>query len=262
MGKPRTSTMSNVETGLVKRRPELLLLLRRSEWSKKIVKALQGDYIVKRIPTRSALRSALAVQGGDLLVIDSLAQGHADMAQVCRSIRGMSAIVVIALTDTQDPDERIGVLEAGADECLPKASSIREIKVRIENLVRRMRLSAPASAAGDVLQFSGWTIDPHRRLLTDPEGLAVDLTTAEFDLLWAFCRNSGKPLSRDQLLGFTRAGSAGPTERSIDVHVSRLRRKIELNSRRPIFLRTIRLGGYLFTPRVTGLTDQSDGTET
>ncbi|WP_083872791.1 winged helix-turn-helix domain-containing protein [Agrobacterium albertimagni] len=258
MGKPRSSMPSGVETGLADRRAELLVLLRRSERSKRIINALQGDYLVKRVSSTSALRATLFVQGSDLLLVDSLAQGQEDMAQFCRNIRLTSSVAIIALIDTEDPEAHIEVLEAGADECFPKTLSIREIKVRISGLMRRMRLSHAAGSLSGVLRFSGWSIDPHRRLVTDPSGQTVDLTTAEFDLLWAFCRNSGKPLSRHQLLGFTRAGAAGPLERSIDVHVSRLRRKIEFNPRRPIMLRTVRLGGYIFTPRVEGLTDQSD----
>ncbi|MBC2774947.1 winged helix-turn-helix domain-containing protein [Rhizobium sp. AQ_MP] len=86
--------------------------------------------------------------------------------------------------------------------------------------------------------------------MTDPTGRPVDLTAAEFDLLWAFCRNSGKTLSRQTLLTLTRVGAARPVDRSIDVHINRLRSKIEVDPHRPMLLRTVRLGGYIFTPAV------------
>ena len=89
-----------------------------------------------------------------------------------------------------------------------------------------------------------------RRQVRDPEGVHVTMTTAEFDVLLAFCRNPGMVLTREQLLGLTHAGLAGPVERSIDVHVSRIRQKIEPNVREPSFIKTVRLGGYLFTPDV------------
>ena len=258
MGKPRSSSPSGVEVDDMRRRAELLLLLHSGERSKGIVKALQGEYLVRRVSSQSALRSALAVDGADLLLLDSLAQGQENMVQLCRSIRSTSSVVIIVLIDTEEPDERIQILQAGADECLSRTLSIREIEARIAGLVRRSVTLATTGLAGDILRFSGWKIDPHRRLLADPHGQAVDLTTAEFDLLWALCLNSGKPLSRHRLLSLTRAGAAGPLERSIDVHVSRLRQKIELNPRRPILIRTVRLGGYIFTPRVERFNDQSD----
>ena len=100
------------------------------------------------------------------------------------------------------------------------------------------------------MEFSGWLVDPIPRQLISPEGVHVSMTTAEFDVLLAFCRNPGRVLTREQLLGLTHAGLAGPVERSIDVHVSRVRQKIEPNVREPTFIKTVRLGGYLFTPKV------------
>ena len=101
-----------------------------------------------------------------------------------------------------------------------------------------------------LFRSNGWRIDLIRRQLHDPSNARVATTTHEFDLLLAFCRNAGRVLSREQLLGVTHAGLAGPIERSIDVHVSRLRQKIETDARDPVLLKTVRLGGYLFTATV------------
>lgn len=100
------------------------------------------------------------------------------------------------------------------------------------------------------LRFDGWRLDPLRRQLHDPRNTRISLTTAEFDLLLAFCRNPGRVLSREELLTLTHAGLAGPVERSVDVHVSRIREKIETDPHEPALLKTVRLGGYMFTARV------------
>lgn len=100
------------------------------------------------------------------------------------------------------------------------------------------------------MRFDGWLIDPIRRQLHDPSNARVSLTTTEFDLLLALCRNAGRILTREELLSLTHAGLAGPIDRSIDVHISRLRQKIEQNPKEPVLLQTVRLGGYMFTAAV------------
>lgn len=103
------------------------------------------------------------------------------------------------------------------------------------------------------LEFVGWKIDLAARQLYDPDGAEVAMTSVEFDLLAAFCRNLRRVLSREQLLKLSHSGLAGPTTRSIDVHVSRIRPKIEPNPHHPIYIKTVRLGGYIFTPPVRAL---------
>jgi DNA-binding response OmpR family regulator len=100
------------------------------------------------------------------------------------------------------------------------------------------------------LRFDGWQIDPVRRQLYDPRNVRVALTTTEFDLLLAFCRNAGRIITREELLSLTHAGLAGPIERSVDVHISRLRQKIEADPKEPALLQTVRLGGYTFTAQI------------
>jgi len=100
------------------------------------------------------------------------------------------------------------------------------------------------------LSFEGWQLDCSSRQLHDPAGVRISLTGAEFDLLMAFCEHAEKVLTRDQLMDLTHGRVMGPFDRSIDVLVSRLRQKIERNTRSPEFILTIRSGGYLFSPRV------------
>lgn len=250
MAKTSSFLLPSAGTGEGQRRAELLMLATDDEASGRIVSALKGDHVVRVISTVPALRSALATRGADLLILDGLAVGDQDMIHLCRSIRLTSSVAIMVLGGSEEPDERIRLLEAGADDCLSRLLDMREIRARVAGLLRRAAFGAGALSMGSVLRFAGWSIDPHRRLLEDPSGRNVELTAAEFDLLWAFCRNSGKTLSRRTLLSLTRVGAAGPVDRSIDVHVSRLRRKIEYDPHRPVFLRTVRLGGYVFTPRV------------
>jgi two-component system OmpR family response regulator len=99
-------------------------------------------------------------------------------------------------------------------------------------------------------RFAGWYLNATERQLYNVDGVRVTTTSAELDLLIAFCEHPGKVLSRDQLLDQTHGGLAGPVERSIDVHISRIRQKIEPNPRDPNLIKTVRLGGYVFTPCV------------
>jgi two-component system OmpR family response regulator len=106
------------------------------------------------------------------------------------------------------------------------------------------------SGTGKTLTFAGWHLSIRLRELSSPEGAKVAVTTAEFDLLHAFCEGAGRVLSRERLLDWTQGRTAGPYERSVDVLVSRLRQKIEPDPKHPQIIKTVRSGGYLFTPEV------------
>ncbi|THV12745.1 response regulator transcription factor [Rhizobium rhizophilum] len=259
MGKSKSSRISRGVDD--RRRAEILVLAPNDAVISEIIDALNVEHATRTVIDITALRSALAVRGADLLILDHTALIEEDMAHVCRSIRLTSSVAIIILVAADDSDYRIQMLEAGADECFVRSLGTREIKARVTGLLRRAAFGAGVLSMGRVLRFAGWSIDPHLRLLMDPDGRNIDLTAAEFDLLWAFCRNSGKTLSRQTLLTFTRVGAARPVDRSIDVHINRLRRKIEHDPHRPIFLRTVRLGGYVFTPRVEAdlLPDRQSG---
>jgi two-component system OmpR family response regulator len=117
-----------------------------------------------------------------------------------------------------------------------------------------LRRGAPSGAgegrSGEVLIFDGWRLDPNLRRLHNPQGVRVALTGAEFELLLAFCERPRRVLSRDQLVDLTRGRVAGPFERSIDILVSRLRQKMEVNPKEPTLIQTIRSAGYMFSPEV------------
>ncbi|EUB98826.1 two component transcriptional regulator, winged helix family [Rhizobium sp. CF080] len=191
----------------------------------------------------------LRKQSFDLVVLDAMLPGE-DGFSICRRLRASSTIPIVMLTALSDEINRIVGIELGADDYITKPFHPRELMARIKGLLRRASYGAERLAQQPALQFAGWQIDPLLRQLLNPEGVHVSMTTAEFDVLLAFCQNPGRVMTREQLLRLTHAGLAGPVERSIDVHISRVRQKIEANVREPTFIKTVRLGGYMFTPKV------------
>lgn len=187
----------------------------------------------------------------DLVVLDLMLPGE-DGLSLCRRLRQRSHIPIIILTAKGQEVDRVVGLEMGADDYMTKPFSPRELLARIRAVLRRMKTAAlvPASAPGRVLSFEGWMIDRGLRELRCPKGVRIALTGAEFDLLQALCERPGRILSRDQLVEVTQGRSAGAFERSVDILISRLRRKIERDPHRPEMIKTVRSGGYLFTPTV------------
>jgi two-component system OmpR family response regulator len=194
---------------------------------------------------------ALEASRLDLIVLDLMLPGE-DGLSICRRLRLSSHVPIIMLTAKGEDVDRIIGLEMGADDYLTKPFNRRELLARIKAVLRRAARSAIAAQAMDarVLTFLGWRIDRALRNLESPDGARVTVTGAEFDLLQAFCEWPRRILSRDQLLDLTQGRSAGSFERSIDILVSRLRRKLESDPHRPEIIKTVRSGGYLFTPTV------------
>jgi two-component system OmpR family response regulator len=181
----------------------------------------------------------------DLIVLDLMLPGE-DGLSICRRLRTHSQIPVIMLTAKGEDVDRILGLEMGADDYLAKPFNPRELLARIHAVLRRARSAGLSAARARSLTFLGWRIDCGLRQLRDPGGVLIAMTSAEFDLLQALCERSGRVLSRDQLLDLTQGRVSGSLERSIDVLVSRLRRKIEADIHNPEIIKTVRSGGYLF----------------
>jgi two-component system, OmpR family, response regulator len=140
----------------------------------------------------------------------------------------------------------------GADDYLPKPFHLRELLARVKSVLRRVqsRTGDKPAATRQRAQFAGWNLDLSSRELLSPAGTEVRLTTGEFDLLAAFVHNANQVLSRDRLLDLARNREAGPFDRTIDVQVGRLRRKLEDNPQNPTLIKTVRSSGYIFTPPV------------
>tara|TARA_B100001778_G_scaffold297890_1_gene271653 strand:- start:326 stop:1039 length:714 start_codon:yes stop_codon:yes gene_type:complete len=199
-----------------------------------------------------AMDARMKVSSFDLVILDVMLPGESGLS-LCRRLRVATNIPIVMLTAADAEIDRIVGLEIGADDYVTKPFSVRELIARIRGLLRRAALPALKEPRQRQLRFDGWLVDPIRRQLFDPTNARVGLTTHEFDILLAFCRNPGRVLTREELLGVTHAGLAGPIERSIDVHISRLRQKIEHDARDPVVIKTIRLGGYMFTANVEEL---------
>ena len=182
-------------------------------------------------------------------VVSMEAERHDSLMAAVSHVPHFTAAALMLTAADAEVDRIVG-LEIGADDYVTKPFSLRELIARIRGLLRRAALPPLNGSRQKQLRFDGWFVDPIRRQLYDPTNARVALTTHEFDILLAFCRNPGRVLAREELLGVTHAGLAGPIERSIDVHISRLRQKIERDVRDPVLIKTVRLGGYMFTADV------------
>ncbi len=211
---------------------------------------LENGFHATLASTPKAMDTHLGEDSVDLIVLDLMLPGE-DGLSICRRIRASSNLPVIILTARNEEVDRIVGLEVGADDYVTKPFSSRELVARVRALLRRARNAYPQSKGlSGTCHFAGWRLEPASRQLFNPEGVRISLTSAEFDLLLAFCRHPGQVLSRDQLLELTHNGMAGPIVRSIDVHVSRIRKKIEPDVQDATIIKTVRLGGYIFTPAV------------
>lgn len=205
-----------------------------------------------------AMRKALADDPADLIILDLMLPGE-DGLTLCRELRSTRATPIIFLTALSSEADRVVGLEMGADDYLSKPFSTRELLARVRAVLRRAAPAAsetsgpaPAVGSGRRLLFSGWRLDTGRRQLTAPDGVLVELSGGEYELLIAFLERPQIVLTRDQLLDITRGRFAGPFDRAIDVQVARLRRKIEADPKNPALIKTVRGGGYVLASTVEG----------
>jgi two-component system OmpR family response regulator len=196
-----------------------------------------------------SLEDRLTTAKIDLVVLDVMLPDGSGL-DLCRSLRHSSSIPIILLTALKEDVDRIIGLEIGADDYLGKPFNPRELVARIRAVLRRVGENeiAPAPDAS-LFRFAGFIADPGAHRVTTTAGHDVGLTAAEFELLVAFLERPGRMLSRNQLLDITQQRDAGPFDRSIDVLVSRLRRKLGESCDETI-LKTQRNGGYQFVARV------------
>lgn len=179
----------------------------------------------------------------DLVLLDVMLPGL-DGMEVCRRLRAVSSVPVIMLTARGEESDRIVGLELGADDYVPKPFNSRELVARMRAVLRRAR-PAEDAAARPVLRFGDLVIDPGTRQVTRA-GQDRPLTAYQFDLLYYLASRAGRVLSREQILEGTRGAELEPFDRSIDVHVSRIRAAIEDDPRTPRFVLTVRGVGYQF----------------
>jgi len=200
----------------------------------------------------AAARSVLAVDRPDIVLLDIMMPGE-DGLSFCRHLVETQQLPVIFLTARGESTDRIIGLELGADDYVVKPFEPRELVARIRTVLRRMQksnLNDPGEADW-LYEFEGWQLDPLKRKLLDPEGVTIPISTAEFRLLRAFLDNPRSVLDRDRLLDMVQGRTAHMFDRAVDNQVSRLRRKIESDTRNPHYIQTVRGGGYRFAAQVT-----------
>ena len=223
-----------------------------------------GDYLkmhgftVTLCDGGKSLRSAIDTGPADLVVLD-LNMPEEDGLSIIRDLKGRTNIPVIMLTATASPIDRVVGLELGADDYVAKPCELRELMARIRSVLRRSGpAKAAASASAEVVEakakdpqlvrFGTKWLDLDAQALRDDEGNEHPLTASEFGLLKVFAANPKRVLSRERLLELANARDAEAFDRAVDLRIMRIRRKIEPDPTKPAVIRTIRGGGYLFSP--------------
>jgi two-component system, OmpR family, response regulator len=207
----------------------------------------------------SQMRSVLEKNPANIVILDVRLPGESGL-DLALDLRQTSEIPIIMLSEKDDVVDRVTGLEIGADDYISKPFHLRELLARIRSLIRRSEAKADGNKFGDdagedgaggPLRFSGWILNRQRRELFSPDGQPVDLSAGEFNLLVAFAERPNRILSRDQLLDIVYNREANLYDRSIDVQIGRLRRKIEADPKRPALIKTVRGVGYMLTSAVT-----------
>ena len=229
-------------------------------------------YRVTPLHTGSALMALMPVDPPALVLLDLGLPGE-DGFLIARQLREHWRCGLVIVTGRGDSVDKVVGLEVGADDYVTKPFDLRELLARIKAVLRRVSPAAmangrpdhlPSDAAGErpaqglaapaaartLLRFSGWQLDTAARCLTNPQGMEVALTGGEFALLCTFAQHAGRVLSRDFLLEQTRGREASPFDRTIDVQVGRLRKKLETDADDPRIIKSVRGAGYIMVPPV------------
>ena len=224
------------------------------------IRGLLAEYLgdnelrVSAVATSAECMAVIARETVDLVVLDIRLQQGEDGLAIARRLRETSATIpILMLTGRAEEADRVMGLELGADDYLTKPFSSRELLARIRALLRRAQAQqnvADAMSKARAYRFAGWELNIGLRRLKNPQGESIELTNGEFSLLIAFLSAPQRILTRDQLLDLSRLHNAEVYDRSIDVQILRLRRKIEVDPAKPAFIVTQRGAGYLFDAAV------------
>ncbi len=215
----------------------------------------QNDFRVTAVSTGKQMMEVLADEAIDLVVLDLKLRGE-DGLHLARRLRESSNIPIIMVTGRIDEADRVMGLELGADDYVTKPFSPRELLARIRAVMRRYQAVQPLPGRDEGLRayrFAGWELNVRLHRLTSPAGAQIPLTNGELSLLSAFLSSPQRVLTRDQLLELSRLHSTEVYDRSIDVQILRLRRKIEADPANPQMIRTERGAGYVFCAPVTAV---------
>lgn len=214
-----------------------------------------NDMRVTAVASGREMRETFDREAIDIVVLDQRLPGE-DGLQLARELRARATVPIVMLTGRAEEADRVMGLELGADDYITKPFSNRELLARLRAVLRRYQLKVEIDPQDDkrrALRFAGWELNLRTRRLTSPEGQPVELSNHEFSLLVAFCSAPQRVLSRDQLLTMTRMHSAEVYDRTVDVQVLRLRRKLGADGLQPALIVTERGAGYRFDATVDTL---------
>ncbi|WP_395392180.1 response regulator [Novosphingobium sp. BL-8A] len=214
-------------------------------------------FAVKQAQSAADARNLLRDEKPDLVLLDIMMPGE-DGLSLCRHLVEAQDVPVIFLTARGEATDRIVGLEIGADDYVVKPFEPRELVARIRSVLRRANRIATSAPENEVFAFEGWLLDPLKRRLTDSEGASVAISSVEFRLLMAFLEHPRQVLNRDRLLDMVQGREAHLFDRAVDNQVSRLRRKIEVDSRNPQLIQTVWGGGYMLAADVRRMTAPAD----
>jgi two-component system OmpR family response regulator len=233
--------------------PHIAVLDDEADITRLLAGYLQGHgFRVTPVHEGESLLQLMAADPPSLVLLDLGLPGEDGFA-IARKLREHWHCGLIIVTGRGDAVDKVVGLEVGADDYVTKPFDMRELLARIKAVLRRTEAAPPrgAPARAAAFSFAGWTLDVAARRLVAADGREVALTGGEFDLLAAFVQHPGRVLSRDFLLGQTRGRQGAPFERTIDVQVGRLRKKLEVDVDEPQILKSVRGAGYIFVAPVT-----------
>jgi two-component system OmpR family response regulator len=206
-------------------------------------------FTVSQAASAAEARAIMREGVPDLVLLDIMMPGE-DGLSLCRHLTESRAIPTIFLTAKSEATDRIVGLEIGADDYVVKPFEPRELVARIRSVLRRSARGAVDPTQNEDFLFDAWRLDPLKRRLIDPEGAIVAISSVEFRLLMAFLEHPRQVLDRDRLLDMVQGREAHLFDRAVDNQVSRLRRKIEVDSRNPQVIQTVWGGGYMLAADV------------
>ncbi|VTU27431.1 Transcriptional regulatory protein OmpR [Variovorax sp. PBL-H6] len=212
---------------------------------------------VTQLHSGAALMDLMSRDAPSLVLLDLGLPGEDGFA-IARQLREHWRCGLVIVTGRGDAVDKVVGLEVGADDYVTKPFDLRELVARVKAVLRRLAPAEPVSAregadkgaGGTLLRFDQWELDTSARRLLDARGSEVPLTTGEFDLLNTLAAHAGRVLSRDFLLEHTRGREAGPFDRTIDVQIGRLRRKLEADPNNPQIIKSVRGAGYILVSKV------------
>ena len=208
-----------------------------------------GGYEVTTSTTGEDISQRIQDSSISLLLLDIMLPGKDGMT-LAREIRALSDIPIIFLTAKADVSDKVDGLEIGADDYITKPFEEKELLARIHSVIRRAKLDTYHQTTKTVAKFAGWELNLINQTLRSPEGELVDITNSEYKLLSALVRRPNIAVSRDEILNMISGRQWSPLDRSADMAIAKLRKKIEQNPKKPALIKTIRNKGYQLTVAV------------